>query len=73
MAPMIAMPLIGRIALEHWRASGPRTLARLESLVHAMGETYYGSSERWPPCVRVEVTTAADMARLSVNAWELAS
>jgi hypothetical protein len=53
---------LAQLALEVWRASGPRTRERLEALVLTYAETYYGASVGWPEAVRHHVALAREAA-----------
>ncbi len=62
---------LSALALEVWRASGPRTIARLESTLAFYAASYYGPAERWTADIVEEVGRAAAHARSRVHAWEV--
>jgi hypothetical protein len=57
------MMLAARLALGTWRASGPRTLDRLDSLVE-----HYAATTALPPAILPDVQQEA---RAAVRCWEI--
>ena len=63
---------IAKISLENWRASGARTLERLDALVDLYAASYYGPMASWADAIRDEINRAHGLARSSVKSWEMA-
>lgn len=64
-----APAFIADLALENWRASGARTIVRLESLIQAYVRSYYGSD--WPLPVIELAAEAERIAKSRVRAYEV--
>jgi hypothetical protein len=62
---------LASLALEYWRASGVRTLARLESLVVFVAAAYHGPEATWAPIVRELVSEGYQTACRHTRAWEV--
>jgi len=60
---------MARLAVEYWRASGARTITRLEGLIVSLSESYHGPAAQWGPAVRDLVDAAMQTARARVQ-WQ---
>lgn len=63
---------LSKIALEVWRASGAKTIERLDALVTMYAESYIGSASRWTADQAEEISRARELAKAGVRGWELA-
>jgi len=62
---------LARLTLEVWRASGPRTEARRQSILVSYAESYFGTSDRWSVDVKGIVDAAALRCRQNTRIDEL--
>lgn len=62
---------LAALALEVWRASGPRTETRRDSLLRLYAESYWGSDIGWSPDISALVSEAQLIARQRTRIDEL--
>ena len=61
---------LASLAIEVWRASGPRTLARLDALVQAYAITYSGPIAGWRADHHEALASAQHEARSLIRSWD---
>lgn len=59
------------LALETWRASGPRTEQRRDALLTTYLESYFGRQAAWSDSVKFLESCARDYMRLRTHTHEL--
>lgn len=62
---------LAALTLEVWRASGPRTEQRRDSLLTAYAESYYGPMAQWGQYASEEYASAGLMLRRNTRIDEL--
>ena len=62
---------LARLALETWRASGPRTTERRDALVQFFAQSYFGASATWPEPIRDLVHDAQTQVIRDTRTWEV--